>query len=73
MHDVRIHTTWHYLRVVYVAGLQKAGKEATGILSAISKASGFNSVCDMLEKIPEATRTLVMVKVGEMHFAFMVV
>jgi hypothetical protein len=48
-------------------GLQKAGKEATGILSTISKANGFNSVSDMLEKIPEATRTQLVVKVSILH------
>eukprot|EP00884_Botryococcus_braunii_P009655 jgi/Botrbrau1/18691/Bobra.0386s0019.1 len=41
---------------------KKAGKEATGILSAISKAGGYNSVCDMLQKIPEATRSQIVIK-----------
>ena len=37
-------------------GLQKRGLEATGILASMSKAAGFSSVSDLLQKNPAAKR-----------------
>jgi hypothetical protein len=39
-----------------VGALQKRGLKATGILANMSKAAGFNSVSDLLQKNPEAKR-----------------